>query len=175
MSHWSTSKLILFASGLREEPNQLLSLVLGRYLGNLLGHGRQDACRGQLIMEPVVPYEAEHTWEALLLTLQMLFVTPRNAIIVVSTWAAVLFIGKMLPRRLIKGYKERVLPAILVVACCIMVWLPGLRTAIRSVGWRLALGIILAVFAYFFPIFLNWGLSKLLPENVHKSIRKYLL
>jgi len=108
-------------------------------------------------------------------TVQELFVTPRNLIIVAMAWSLAVLVGKILPDHWVKGYKAHVTPALLLMVCCSAVWISGLRPEIESPGWRIALGIILALCAYIVPVVLGWMAEKYLPEKVVKHLRRVLL
>ena len=116
--------------------------------------------------------------------LYALFVTPRNLIIVAMAWALVVMIGKVIPDRWNKTYRGHWSPAILLVVCSVSVWISGLRPGVAvegtgiegdEVGWRIGLGIILALSAYVVPVVVMWGIEKYMPPNVAKQIRKLLL
>ena len=116
--------------------------------------------------------------------LYALFITPRNLIIVAMAWALVVMIGKVIPDRWNKTYRDHWSPAILLVVCSASVWISGLRPGVavegtgiegHEIGWRIGLGIILALASYLVPVVAMWALKKYLPSNVVKQIRKLLL
>lgn len=122
--------------------------------------------------------------------MKALFLTPRNLIIIAMAWSLALMIGKMLPNRWVKGYRMHVAPAVMLVVCSASVWVSGLRPGLpegkeelakgtgisgEEIGWRIALGIILALLAYVLPVFMMWFAEKKLPPNVVKNLRKILL
>jgi len=104
-----------------------------------------------------------------------LFVTPRNLIIIGMAWGLALLFGKMLPLRWIRTYKSHVAPALMLAVCSAMVWVSGTRPDIKSIGWRISLGIILAVVCQVVPILLIWLAEKYLPEKMVQAIRRILM
>ncbi len=129
-------------------------------------------------MEPL-----EHFWA----NFQVMVLTWRNIIIVLSSWSLVFMVGKMIPNSWRRGYKAHAVPALLCAVCLAGVWVPGLRTGFQhieggeiegidgtEVGWRIALGILLALAAYILPIGIAWAAERWLPENVAKQIKKVL-
>jgi hypothetical protein len=115
-----------------------------------------------------------------------LIATVRNFIIVCMAWASTLFIGKALPLSWVKIYRLHVAPIIILVVCMVAVWIPGLRPGLEEgqveiagidgnePGFRIALGVILALAAYVTPVIIMWAAEKYLPPNVVKQIRKIL-
>ena len=105
-------------------------------------------------------------------------------------WSLSLMLGKILPNHCMKVYKAHVVPALLLIVCSVSVWIPGLRPGLPDgkvelaagtgisgdeIGWRIALGVILAVGAYAFPVISMWLIEKYLPEGVVKKLRKILI
>lgn len=120
------------------------------------------------------------------ITLYALFITPRNLIIVGTAWALVLMIGKIIPNAWAKGYRAHIVPFLDLVVCSAAVWTPGLRPGLppgreelagldgEEIGFRIGLGIILALGAYVVPVAIMWFVEKKLPPGVAKQLRKML-
>jgi hypothetical protein len=120
-------------------------------------------------------------------TLFALFVTARNATIIGMAWTLTFIIGKILPLAWGKVYRLHIVPAIMLAVCLSAVWAPGLRPGLAEgqaelngidgseLGFRLALGIILAFAAYIVPVVLMWAAEKWLPAKTVKRIRSILL
>jgi len=119
--------------------------------------------------------------------LSALFITPRNLIIVAVAWALTLMVGKIIPLSWAKGYKAHAVPLLDLLICSAAVWVPGLRPGLsegspelagldgQEIGFRIGLGIILALASYLVPVGLMWFVEKKLPPGVAKQLRKILL
>jgi hypothetical protein len=118
--------------------------------------------------------------------LYALFVTPRNLIIIGMAWALVLLLGKIIPNGWVKGYKAHFVPLLDLAICSGAVWAPGLRPGLppgskelagldgHEIGFRIGLGVLLALSAYVVPAFMMWFAEKKLPPGVVKQLRKML-
>lgn len=116
-------------------------------------------------------YGNEDIWQQL----YDLFVTPRNAIILGMSWGLALIIGKIIPKAWKENYRLHHAPAVMLIVCSTMVWVSGTRPDIKSIGWRISLGIILTVISMVVPVIIMWLAEKYLPERIVKSIQKILL
>ena len=125
-----------------------------------------------------------------LVIIKALFWTPRNLIIIAMAWSLSLMIGKIIPDAWRTPYRKHVSPLLLLVVCSASVWVSGLLPEIADgavelapgtglagdeTGYRIALGFILSVMAYAFPVILMWALEKSAPPAVAKQIRRILL
>lgn len=122
----------------------------------------------------------------LLWILWILCGTARNLIIVLAVWTVTFFITKALPKHSRRGFHNRASHMVMLVFCCIAVWIPGLRPGFADgyeppgtgldgaePGFRIALGILLALGAYLVPVIVMAAVEKWMP-NQAKRIRKVI-
>lgn len=121
--------------------------------------------------------------------------TGRNAAIVGMAWGLPFMVGLMLPKAWVRVFKLHVVPAMMLTTCSVSVWVSGLRPGLTDdqkangivemvagtgidgteTGFRVCLGIVLAVFAWLLPVVGRILIEKYLPEKVARQLRKVLL
>lgn len=103
-----------------------------------------------------------------------LFITPRNLIIIGMAWGLSLVIGKVIPDGWRRSYRRHVAPGLMLILCSTMVWVSGTRPDITAPGWRVSLGVVLAVVCMVVPLALNFFAEKYLPEKFVGAIKRIL-